>query len=453
MNEKTIWDHLRNKGLSPAGTAGLMGNLYAESGLNPKNLQNSFERKLDYSDEEYTQQVDGGFYKNFVHDSAGYGLAQWTYYSRKQALLDFAEAARKSIGDLSMQLDFLMYELERNYNVLFRSLKSATSVKAASDAVLLQYERPADQSDAVKTRRAAYGQKYYDEFVGKEETSWTTKSETSTTSGKKPSTNSQETEVKTMSNSSLVVYKKISPNKTSPRNHAIDTITIHCMAGNLTIETCGNVFAPTSRQASSNYGIGSDGRIGMYVEEKDRSWCSSNGVNDHRAVTIEVANDGGANTGWHVSDKAMAALINLVTDICKRNGIKKLVWSDKKDDRVNHRNGCNMTVHRDYANKSCPGDYLYGKHAYIAAEVNKRLGATTTETPAVTPTTGSFLVKVMITDLNIRAGAGTNTAKKGVIKPGTYTIVEVKSGKGSTAGWGKLKSGAGWISLDYAKRV
>ncbi|MBQ8133385.1 MAG: N-acetylmuramoyl-L-alanine amidase, partial [Clostridia bacterium] len=244
-----------------------------------------------------------------------------------------------------------------------------------------------------------------------------------------------------------------SPNKTSPRNHAIDTITIHCMAGNLTIETCGNVFAPTSRQASSNYGIGSDGRIGMYVEEKDRSWCSSNGVNDHRAVTIEVANDGGANTGWHVSDKAMAALINLVTDICKRNGIKKLVWSDKKDDRVNHRNGCNMTVHRDYANKSCPGDYLYGKHAYIAAEVNKRLGATTTETPAVTPTTGSFLVKVMITDLNIRAGAGTNTAKKGVIKPGTYTIVEVKSGKGSTAGWGKLKSGAGWISLDYAKRV
>ena len=213
------------------------------------------------------------------------------------------------------------------------------------------------------------------------------------------------------------------------------------------------MFAPTSRQASSNYGIGSDGRIGMYVEEKDRSWCSSNGVNDHRAVTIEVANDGGANTGWHVSDKAMAALINLVTDICKRNGIKKLVWSDKKDDRVNHRNGCNMTVHRDYANKSCPGDYLYGKHAYIAAEVNKRLGATTTETPAVTPTTGSFLVKVMITDLNIRAGAGTNTAKKGVIKPGTYTIVEVKSGKGSTAGWGKLKSGAGWISLDYAKRV
>lgn len=180
-----------------------------------------------------------------------------------------------------------------------------------------------------------------------------------------------------MSNSSLVTYTKISPNKTSPRNHVIDTITIHCMAGNLSVETCGNVFAPTSRKASSNYGIGSDGRIGMYVEEKDRSWCSSNATNDHRAITIEVANDGGADTGWHISDAAMASLINLCVDICKRNNIEKLVWSTNKNDRVNHLNGCNMTIHRDYANKSCPGDYLYSKHGYIANEVNKKLNATT----------------------------------------------------------------------------
>ena len=127
-------------------------------------------------------------------------------------------------------------------------------------------------------------------------------------------------------NSSLVSYTKISPNKTSPRNHIIDTITIHCMAGNLSVERCGDVFAPTTRQASSNYGVGSDGRIAMYVEEKDRSWCSSNAANDHRAVTIEVANDGGA-PDWHVSDKAMSSLIELVADICKRNSIKKLVWN------------------------------------------------------------------------------------------------------------------------------
>lgn len=176
-----------------------------------------------------------------------------------------------------------------------------------------------------------------------------------------------------MSNSPLVSYTKISPNKTSPRTKTIDTITIHCVVGQCSVETLGNIFAPTSRQASSNYGVGVDGRIGMYVEEKDRSWCSSNAANDHRAITIEVASD--TTEPYAVNDKAFAALIDLVTDICQRNRIKKLVWSTNKADRVNHRNGCNMTIHRDYANKSCPGDYLYNRHGQIADEVNKRLGS------------------------------------------------------------------------------
>ena len=183
-----------------------------------------------------------------------------------------------------------------------------------------------------------------------------------------------------MSNSPLVDYTKISPNKTVNRNHKIDTITIHCVVGQASVETLGAIFAPTSRQASSNYGIGYDGKIGMYVEEKDRSWCTSSPSNDHRAVTIEVASD--TKEPYAVNDKAYASLLNLVTDICKRNGIKKLVWSTNKTNRVNHKNGCNMTVHRDYANKSCPGTYLYNKHAEIAAEVNKRLG-TETEKPNV----------------------------------------------------------------------
>ena len=179
-----------------------------------------------------------------------------------------------------------------------------------------------------------------------------------------------------MSNSPLVDYTRISPNKNSPRNHKIDTITIHCVVGQCTVETLGNIFAPTSRQASSNYGVGTDGKIGMYVEEKDCSWCSSNAANDNRAVTIEVASD--TKHPYAVNDRAFAALLDLVTDICKRNGIKKLVWSTKKADRVNHKNGCNMTVHRDYANKSCPGDYLYNRHREIAAEVNRRLGVADT---------------------------------------------------------------------------
>lgn len=178
-----------------------------------------------------------------------------------------------------------------------------------------------------------------------------------------------------MSNSSLVNYKKISPNRTISRNHEIDTISIHCMAGDLSIEDCGDLFADPARKASSNYGIGSDGRIGLYVEETDRSYCSSNSANDHRAVTIEVANDGGADTGWHISDAAYRSLINLCADICRRNGIKELKWKADKS-LIGQVDKQNMTVHRWFAAKACPGDYLYNLHGTIASEVNSLLKGT-----------------------------------------------------------------------------
>ena len=193
-----------------------------------------------------------------------------------------------------------------------------------------------------------------------------------------------------MSNSPLVNYTRISPNKTSPRRNKIDTITIHCVVGQCSVETLGNIFAPTSRQASSNYGVGTDGKIGMYVEEKDRSWCTSSAANDNRAITIEVASD--TKHPYAVNDKAYAAMLDLVTDICRRNGIKKLVWSTDKNKRMNHLDGCNMTVHRDYANKSCPGDYLYNRHGEIAAEVNRRLGAAVDTPTEDKPTTSSVKV-------------------------------------------------------------
>lgn len=201
-----------------------------------------------------------------------------------------------------------------------------------------------------------------------------------------------------MSNSKLISYTKISPNRTSPRNHKIDTVTIHCVVGQCFVETLGNIFAPTSRQASCNYGIGADGRIGMYCEEKDRSWCSSNAANDNRAITIEVASD--TKHPYAVNAKAYAALIDLLVDICKRNGIPRLVWSTSKADRVNHKNGCNMTVHRDYANKSCPGEYLYSRHAQIASEVNKRLGSTDTR-----PQPEKVLYRVQTGAFRNKAGA------------------------------------------------
>lgn len=173
-----------------------------------------------------------------------------------------------------------------------------------------------------------------------------------------------------MSNSPLVNYTKISPNKTSPRNHKIDTITIHCVVGQLSVETLGSIFYRKSKLASCNYAIGSDGRIGMYVEEKDRSWCSSNAPNDHRAITIECASD--TSHPYAINDKVYKSLIKLCTDICKRNGIKELKWKGDKS-LIGKVKQQNMTVHRWFANKSCPGDYIYNRLGQIAEEVNNNL--------------------------------------------------------------------------------
>ena len=241
-----IWAFLTGKGLNAYAAAGLMGNLYAESGLNANNLQNSYSKKFNMSDAEYTAAVDNGSYTNFVHDKAGYGLAQWTYYSRKQALFDYAKAAAASIGDLNMQLAFLWQELQ-GYKSVMKVLKAATSVRAASDSVLTGYEKPADQSEEVQKKRAEYGQKYYDKYAARQQTA---------------------------------------------------------------------------------------------------------------------------------------------------------------------------------------------------------------ETPQAAAPKVPFKVKVDITDLNIRTGAGTNYAKTGEkTGVGVFTITEVKEGKGADAGWGKLKSGAGWVSLDYCTRL
>lgn len=176
-----------------------------------------------------------------------------------------------------------------------------------------------------------------------------------------------------MSRSELVDYIKISPNSTNPRNHKIDTIVIHHMAGKLSVESCGEIFAASSRQASSNYGIGIDGRVGLYVEEENRSWCSSNREVDQRAITIEVAN---CSTGgeWPVSQKVYDKLIDLCVDICKRNGIKKLNFTG---DRAG-----NLVMHKYFANTQCPGPYLEKRFPDIAAEVNARLGTAVEEKPA-----------------------------------------------------------------------
>lgn len=255
-------------------------------------------------------------------------------------------------------------------------------------------------------------------------------------------------------NSKLVNYTKISPNKTENRNHAIDTVTIHCAVGQLSVQTLGEIFAPESRKASSNYGIGYDGSIGMYVEEKDRSWCTSSASNDHRAITIEVACDPTA--PYAVNGKAYASLVKLLVDICERNHIKKLRWRADKS-LIGQVSKQNMTVHRWFSATECPGEYLYNRMGVIAAEVNKQLSVNATansSTITSIKTDNSYKVKVTAAVLNIRKGPGTNyDAVDRIRDKGVYTIVEESAGTGSTKGWGKLKSGAGWISLEYTNKI
>ena len=178
-------------------------------------------------------------------------------------------------------------------------------------------------------------------------------------------------------NSPLVSYTKLSPNHSGQRTHSIDRITPHCVVGQCSVETLGNIFLPTTRQASSNYGIGVDGRVGMYVEEKNRSWCSSSAANDQRAITIECASD---NTEpYAFKDVVYKRLIELCADICKRNGKTKLLWLGDKAKTLNYTPKSDemvLTVHRWFANKSCPGNWMYARMGDLASKVTAQLGIT-----------------------------------------------------------------------------
>lgn len=420
MNEKTIHDYLKAKGLNEYGIAGLMGNLFAESGLKPNNLQNSYENTLGMNDNAYVAAVDNGTYKNFVRDKAGFGIAQWTYWSRKQALLDFAKASGKSIGDLHMQLAFLWKELSEGYPGVLNVLRSATSVLEASNAVLLNFERPANQSEGVQKKRAGYGQMYYDQFASNEEA-----------------------KIMGYTNSPLVDCVKMSPNHSGQRKHRIDRITPHCVVGQATAEGIGNCF-PAGRDASCNYGIGYDGRVCLIVDEANRSWCTSSNENDQRAITIECASD--STHPYAFTDACYQKLVKLCIDICQRNGIKKMIWIADKNRALNYEPAQGegiFTVHRWYANKSCPGDWMYSRMGQLCDAVNAGLNGGAVSVPVAT----SYQAKVMANDgLNCRTQPNTTSS---IVM--TYPLGTVLTISQEQNGWGF--TGKGWVYLTYTERI
>ena len=228
-------------------------------------------------------------------------------------------------------------------------------------------------------------------------------------------------------NSSLVSYTKLSPNHSGQRTHSIDRITPHCVVGQCSVETLGSIFYPTSRQASCQYGIGPDGRIGMYVEEKNRSWCSSSNANDQRAITIECASD--TTEPYAMNSKVYDALIKLCVDICKRNGKKKLIWLGDKDKTLNYNPKSDemvITVHRWFANKSCPGNWLYARLGDLATKVTAQLGGTTT---ALEPTTSTlYRVRKTWSDSKTQKGAFKvlSNAKKCADDNAGYSVFDEK---------------------------
>jgi hypothetical protein len=207
-----------------------------------------------------------------------------------------------------------------------------------------------------------------------------------------------------MSNSSLVNYTKLSPNHSGKRTHTIDRITPHCVVGQVSVERLGSIFAPASRKASCNYGIGSDGRVGLYCDEGNRSWCSSSNANDQRAVTIECASD--TTHPYAFKEVVYNKLIDLCADICKRNGKNKLIWINDKNKALNYTPKSNemlITVHRWFANKACPGDWLMNRMGDLVTKVNAKLS---TPTPAPTPTTDTlYRVRKSWTDTKSQIGA------------------------------------------------
>ena len=353
MTKQYIWNFLIQKGLTEAGAAGLMGNLRAESGFQSNNLENYYNNKFGLTDEEYTEQVDNGTYKSFVTDHAGYGLAQWTYWSRKQNLIDYATETGRSIADLTMQLEYLYLELEVYFPDVLAVLKTSDSVKECSDKVLVDFENPANMA---YDERYEYSMEVYNEFHVEPKDEYT--------------------------NSPLVDYVKLSPH-VSPREAEIDTVTIHCTVGQGTVETIGDIFANPDRGASSNYGIGFDGRIGMYAEESTRAWTTggkdldgqeifvngiSGSMNDHRAITIEVSSN--HVFPYTITVRARDALIKLLVDICERHPkIGRLRWQADKN-LVGNIELQNVTAHRWFALTDCPGDFIYNDLSRICAEVN-----------------------------------------------------------------------------------
>lgn len=465
-NDQFIWDFLKKEGFNDYGVSGLMGNLQAESGLLPNNLQNTFNSKLGLSDEEYTKRVDNGTYTNFVHDSAGYGLAQWTYYSRKQNLLNFAKSKGKSIGDLEIQLQFLITELRNSYrNSVYNILKTATSIQQASDAVLLNFECPAN-AQTQRTKRAQLGQNYYNKFAKKGENIQMATNTYRKGQGVKLSTYFTSNEFdchgsgccsSTLINPELVKYlQKI-------REHFNAPITItsgyRCLTHNSRVggatgsrHTKGDaadiVVKGVAPREVAKYAesIGIKG-IGLYETSADGFFVH---IDTRTTKSFWYGQACAARTTFGDNSSPGSSSSNTSTT---NNSSVEISLNDtgatvKKIQEMLQSLGYSITA-----------DGIFGLKTYAAVrdfQAKNKLTADGIVGPktlvvlekATSNSNGSYQVKITANLLNVRSDAGTNNLIVGRVKKGsTHTILQTKDN------WGRINNPSGWISLEYTEKI
>ena len=354
---KFIYNFFKEKGFRDFTIAGLLGNWLVESFLRSDNAQNSYMNKLGETDESYTRKVDEGTWKRpdtgatFSTDSIGYGLAQWTSSGRKAGLLELCKSIGVSISNMAAQCEYAYSEITRSKS-LVEQLRQASSPEEAAIIIMTKYERPASKDDPEKQKiRADYARMFYDDFC-----------------------TAEVAEAPNHTKSPLTDLTMLSPNNSGQRKYAVTRITPHCTAVSITAKRIGEIFTPTSRNASCNYGIGNDLKIVCCVEEQNRSWCSSSADNDNQAITVECSS---SNTAPYPFDNGVFdKLVDLCIDICIRYGKTVLLWIPDKNTALNYKvkdNEMLLTVHRWFAAKACPGDWMMARMGELADRVTRAL--------------------------------------------------------------------------------
>lgn len=465
-NDQFIWGFLKKEGFNDYGAAGLMGNLYAESGLLPNNLQNTFNSKLGLSDKEYTKRVDNGTYTNFVHDSAGYGLAQWTYWSRKQNLLNFAKSKGKSIGDLEIQLQFLTTELRNSYrNSVYNILKTAISIQQASDAVLLNFECPAN-AQAQRSKRVQLGQNYYNKFTKKGENIQMATNTYKKGQGVKLSTYFTSNEFdchgsgccsSTLINPELVKYlQKIREHFNAPititsgyrcttHNSRVGGATgsRHTKGDAADIVVKGVAPREVAKYAES---IGVKG-IGLYETSADGFFTH---IDTRTTKSFWYGQACAARTtfGDNNSSTGLSSNTSTTTNSSVEISLNATGAAVKKIQEMLQSLGYNITADGIFGLKTCAAVRDFQSKNQLTADGIIGPKTLAVLEKATSNSNSSYKVKITANLLNVRLDAGTTNPIVGRVKKDSiYTISQIKDN------WGKIDNPSGWISLEYTEKI